>query len=58
MSNHKKKIIGKCCSRRETYLITYEGSPSFDETILVCKIHASKYPYNIDVKKIEKIVDE
>lgn len=58
MKSKNRRIIGRCCNRKGTYLITYEGSPSFDESIIICKIHRDKFPFTEDVKKIEKICDD
>lgn len=49
-----KDIIGKCCNENPYYIIKYNGAPSTDYFVLICKIHLNKKPFDQNILSVEE----
>lgn len=48
-------ILGKCCSNIPDYLVRYNGSPSKDYSVLLCKIHLCKKPFEQNILFVKEL---
>jgi hypothetical protein len=56
--NDETKPVGQCCYEKPEYLVRFNGSPSEDYFVLICKQHINKEPYNKHILETKKIGDE
>ena len=50
-----KDIIGKCCKEIPEYLVKFNGSPSSDYSILLCKLHLNKKPFDKNILHVKEL---
>jgi hypothetical protein len=50
-----KNIIDQCCSNTPDYLVMYNGSPSTDYSVLLCKIHLCKKPFEQNILFVKEL---
>ncbi len=58
MSKKQQKedaILGKCCKRKSLFIVEYDGRPSTNYSVLICKYHMSSEPFNKNILKTERI---
>lgn len=50
-----KNIIGTCCNEISDFIVRYNGSPSFDYSVLLCKLHLSKKPFDKNILFVKEL---
>jgi len=50
-----KYIIGKCCKETPIYLVKFNGAPSPDYSVLICKLHLNKKPYDKNILLVKDL---
>ncbi len=50
-----KNILGQCCNNIPAYLVRYNGSPSTDYSLLLCKIHLCKKPFEQNILFVKEL---
>lgn len=48
-------LLGKCCVRIPEHLLRFNGTPYKDYSVLVCKFHLNKEPYNKNIVLIKDL---
>ena len=50
-----KTIIGKCCNEIPDYLVRFNGDPSSDYSVLLCKHHLNKKPFDKNILAVKEL---
>jgi len=50
-----KNIMGTCCRKIPDYIVRYNGSPSSDYSVLLCKLHLNKKPFDKNILFIKEL---
>ncbi|MCE9653244.1 MAG: hypothetical protein K8Q89_09385 [Nitrosarchaeum sp.] len=50
-----KPIIGKCCEDTPEYLVRFNGAPSSDYSVLLCKLHLNKQPFDKNILFVKEL---
>ena len=51
-SENNLNIIGRCCRKKGKDIFFYNGSPTENYSIILCKEHEGKPPYDKNILKI------
>jgi len=50
-----KNIIGSCCNQIPDFIVRYNGAPSSDYSVLLCKLHLSKNPFDKNILFVKEL---
>lgn len=50
--NEEDHLVGRCCKRNSEYLVHFNGNPSGNYAVYLCKHHFNQSPFNRNILKI------
>ena len=48
-------LLGKCCEKIPEYLLRFNGAPYNNYSVLICKFHLNKKPYDKNIILIKDL---
>lgn len=50
-------LVGRCCKGKSDHLVYFNGNPSRDYAVYLCKHHLNRPPYDSNILKIINLED-